>query len=280
MDLSVHMRRMVDRYIPITAEGVTLYPITVAELEIFNSTRPALEFMHQILPVSMMQIPLLTALYQLELTMPTKETEVKFDLFTKTVLLLALSLRLGYGLPEAQRISRCGVEYDPENPLNLLALQFRTDSGGEIRITPEQYGRLRYIIAAQNGAEIQPYDANPQLVFAERQILADRAPDLKKDLANKVAWVAAKSSEKEEAVYDWPILKFERRATVLQTELNYLIYGIAQCSGLVKYENGNPCPSPYFEREVDAIPAKMLSSIGNGAAAKAVSAAAGRNQTP
>lgn len=279
MDLSVYIKRQADRYRPITAEGVTLYPITVEELEIFNSVRPALEFMHQILPVDLMMKPLLTALYQLELSIQIQDDGVKFDLFTKTVLLLSLALRLGQGRPEEERIAMCLVEFAPDNPLELVALRFQREDGGEIVITPAAYEKIRPIIAAQNGAEIQPLDANPQIILAERQILADRNPDLKRELANKVAWVAAKSSTEEESIYKWPILKFERRATVMQMELNYLIYGIAQSSGMVKFENGNPCPSPYFEREIDALPAKMLSSIGNGAAQKAVAAAEGKNQT-
>ena len=47
MDLSAYIRRRADRYLPISEAGVTLYPIPVADLELFESTRPALEFMQQ-----------------------------------------------------------------------------------------------------------------------------------------------------------------------------------------------------------------------------------------
>ena len=273
MDSSLYRKRQVDRYLPVTVEGVTLYPITVADIEAFYSTRAALEFMHQILPVELLRVPLLTALYQLELSLQTQDPGSTFDLFTKSVLLLALALRLGQGLSDEERIARCVVEFDPEKPLELRALRFRREAEGETVITPSMYEKIRPVIAEQNGAEIPPYDANPQLILAERQILSSRIPDLKRDIHNKISWVAAKSGVDETDVYEWPILKFERRATVLQLELNYLIYGIASCSGLVKFENGNPCPSPYFQRDIDELPAKMLSSIGNGAAEKAVRAA-------
>lgn len=275
MDLSAYIRRRADRYLPIEEAGVTLYPILVADLELFESTRPALEFMHQILPVEMMQIPLLTALYQLEMSFQIQGKK-EFDLFTKSVLLLTLALRLGPDdEEESVRIARCRVEFNEKNPFELTCLRFRRDEGGEILITPQAYEKIRHIIAAQNGAEIQPYDANPKLIIAERQILAERMPDLKRDPAKKIAWVAAKSGVDDETVFGWPILKFERRAEVLQLEINYLIYGVASTVGLVKFENGNPCPSPYFARDLDALPAKMLSSIGNGAAEKAVAAATG-----
>lgn len=275
MDLSGYRKRLVDRYLPITESGVTLYPITVDDIESYISARPALEFMQQLLPVELLRLPLLSALYQLELTIQIQQEDkdLKFDLFTKTVLLLALALRLGRGLTENERIAMCRVEFNPNNPLDLVALRFRNGKEGEIVITPTMYDALRPIIAAQNGAEIQPLDANPQLILAERQILASRNTDIKYNLANKISWVAAKSGKDDEEIFNWPILKFERRATVLHLELNYLIYGIAQNSGFVKFENGNPCPSPYFEREFDALPAKMLSSVGNGAAMKAVETA-------
>lgn len=280
MDLSAYIRRRADRYLPISEAGVTLYPIPVADQELFESTRPALEFMQQLLPVEMMQIPLLTALYQLEMSFQIQGKK-EFNLFTKSVLLLTLALRLGPDDEEENvRIARCRVEFNEKNPLELTCLRFRRDDGGESVITPQAYERIRYILAAQNGAEIQPLDANPKLILAERQILADRMPDLKRDPAKKIAWVAAKSGVEDEAVYGWPILKFERRAEVLQQEINYLIYGVASTMGLVKFENGNPCPSPYYARDLDAIPAKMLSSIGNGAAERAVAAAGGGpNQT-
>ena len=279
MDLSANIKRMVDRYQPVTAEGVTLYPITVEELDLFYSVRPALEFMQQILPVDLLRIPLLSALYQLELSIQIQTGENKFNLFTRSVLLLVLALRLGQGMTENERIALCKVEFDPQHPLNLIALRFQTDGEGEIRITPSQYDVLRPIIAAQNGAEIQPLDANPQLILAERQIMSAKMPDLKRDLCNKISFVAMKSGVEDEVIYTWPILKFERRATVAQMELNYMIYGIAQCSGFAKFENGNPCPSPFFERDLDALPAKMLSSVGNGAAARAVEAASENNPT-
>ena len=45
----------------------------------------------------------------------------------------------------------------------------------------------------------------------------------------------------------------------------YLIYGIGENSGMVKYKNGNPCPSPYFRRKQQSLGMMALSEFRRGA---------------
>lgn len=273
MELPVHIQRAVERFQPVTVEGVTLYPITVDEIEEFGYARPALEFMQQCLPVAMMQIPIISAFYQLELA-SSAEIEPglpKTTLFTQAVFSLLLALRLGQGKGRNERVAQHAVyEHEQDNPLNLKRIILFDENGKATEITPRLFQRLRPIIAAQNGAVIPPVDANPDIILAERQILSNRAPKLNRDFGKMVSWVSAKCGVLEEDVYGWPILRFARRAEVLQRELDYLIYGIGQAGGMVTYKDGNPCPSPYFEKIMDAVPAKMLNEIGNGAAQAAV----------
>ena len=276
MDLPVHIKRAVNRFQPITVEGVTLYPITVDEIDEYGFTRPALEFMQQILPVALLQIPILTAFYQLEIASNAQieDNVPPTNLFTQCVYALLLALRLGQGMERNERIAkRCAYEHDKNDPLKLTRLILIDDDGRTIEITPRLFQRLRPIIAAQNGSEIPPENANPDIVLAERMILAEKAPKLDRNFGKMVAWVSAKCGVDEADVYRWPILKFLRRAEVLQRELDYLIFGIGQAGGIVTYKDGNPCPSPYFAKITDAVQAKMLKDIGNGAAEKAVSVA-------
>lgn len=273
MELPYDIQRAVERFQPVTVEGVTLYPVTVEEMDEFGYARPALEFMQQCLPVALLRIPILSAFYQLELA-SSAEIEPglpKTTLFTQAIFALLLALRLGRGKARNERVAQHAVfEHEPDNPLNLTRVLLFDEKGKTTEITPRLFQRLRPVIAAQNGAVIPPEDANPDIILAERQILADRAPKLNRDFGKMVSWVSAKCGVMEEAVYEWPILRFTRRAEVLQRELDYLIYGIGQAGGMVTYKDGNPCPSPYFEKIMDAVPAKMLKDIGNGAAQAAV----------
>ena len=64
--LSPEIERTIDRYLPVTFEGFTFYPVTVEEYELFMACAPALGFMQQSLPVAMLSTPLLTAFLRIE----------------------------------------------------------------------------------------------------------------------------------------------------------------------------------------------------------------------
>lgn len=267
------IQKRIDRYLPLETDGVTLYPIKVDRIEDFSRCRMALEFMQQSLPVAMQRIPLLTAFYQIELATSALEQDGEgkaATLFSDAIVLLCLSLRLGDGKEREQLLERVLVITERENPAALIEVRLITDDGGVIVISPAKFARLRRLIAAQNGAKIPSTDANPEIVNAEREIAAQRAAKIIFNHANKVAWVAALSHADEREIYNWPILMFERRAEVLKRTLDYLTVGIGQASGMVSYKDGNPVPSPYYERESEMLPTQDIAAFAGGGAQKAV----------
>ena len=272
-ELPALIKKRIDRYLPIQTEGLTLYPIVVDHMEDFNRCRAALEFMQQSLPVAMQRIPLLTAFYQIELATSALEQDGEgkaATLFSDALVLLCLALRLGEGLEREQLLERVLVITERENPANLLEIRLITDDGSVVVISAAKFIRLRRIIAEQNGAKIPSEDANPEIINAEREIAATKAAKIIFNHANKVAWVAALSHADEQEIYKWPILMFERRAEVLKRTLDYLTVGIGQASGMVSYKDGNPVPSPYYEREHEVLPTQDISTFAAGAAQKAV----------
>ena len=274
-ELPPHIQKRIDRFLPVEKEGITLYPILVDKLEEFTRCRAALEFLHQSLPVAMIQIPLLSAFFQLEIAASALEQEggeaIKISLFSDAIYLLSLSLRLGLNEERDEVLGRrVLVATDRENPTILREVDFITDDGEIIKISPGQYGRFKPIIAAQNGVELQPEDANPELVEAERAILAAKAPKLVYDNAVRISWVAAHTHADEEQIYNWPILKFERRCEVLKRSMDYLIYGFGQAAGMVTYKDGNPVPSPIFGKIAESAAMRSLSEFDNPGATKSV----------
>ena len=238
-ELPADIKKRIDKFQPIETNGVTLYPILVDDLEEFQRCRAALEFLHQSLPVALMQIPLLTAFFQIEIATSSSAPsaadqggEVKpITFFSDAMVLLCLALRLGHGLTREQLLEqRVLVLTDTENPTLLREVRFITDEARVISIRPATWKKLREIIAAQNGVQLEADDANPELVYAERALLAAKAPKIQFNLANKISWVAAMSHADEIEIYDWPILKFERRADVIKRTLDYLMFGIGQSS--------------------------------------------------
>lgn len=272
--LSPEIERQINRYRPVIFEGLTLYPVTVEHYDIFTYCTPAIGFMQQSLPVAMLAKPLISVFLEMEMAeahtiKPSGENGEPEDkpgkLFTRSMIALILALRLGEGQPMQERLKRVFPTFDQKTGKKLQSIILITDGGKPIEISPVKFGLLRPVIAAQNGIEIPPIDANPELVEADRAVRMMNAPKLEMVLEDKVSFVALASGADEDEIYDWPILKFNRRSIAAERVLGYLVHGIGEHSGMVKYNDGNPCPSPCFRRKQKSLGMVALSEFRRGA---------------
>ena len=274
--LPERIQKAVNRYLPVSVEGITFYPVLMDEYDEYAQTLPILEFMPQALPPDMARLPILEAFARIEIMsralQEMEQTEKKGEAFRPLALciqILILALRLGQGEKMKQRMERCRAYFSQEK---LEKLVFMGNGGKAIEITPQLFQRLWPILAAQNGAEFADENANPEIVLAERQIALNKMPAVIPDPVNRIAWVAYKCGCTEEEIYKWPIAKFNRRAEIIITDMNYLACQIGEKSGLVDYSKagGTPFPSPYLRRDAEALKSIEIGSIGGGAAARAV----------
>lgn len=272
--LSPEIERTIDRYLPVIFEGLTFYPVTVDEYELFMACAPALGFMQQSLPVAMLSTPLLTAFLRIEDAWAQSNNhdeqgntgkEPGGMLFTASIIALLLSLRLGYGESFNERMARAHILFDQKDQSKLKSVVFRGNEGELIEITPAKFAKIRPVIAAQNGIEIPPLDVNPELVEADRAVRMANAPELEVNLCDKVSFLCNETGKDEEEVYTWPILKFNRRVMILERKLHYIVYGIGESSGMVKYKSGNPCPSPIYARKQGSLGMIALDNFRRGA---------------
>ncbi len=274
--LPERIQKAVNRYLPVSVEGIRLYPVLMDEYDEYAQTLPVLEFMPQALPPELAKLPILEAFAQIEITsraLCEKEQAGKkreaFMPFSLCIQILILALRLGQGEKMKQRMERCRALFSESGFEKLV---FVGNEGEAIEITPRLFQRLWPILAAQNGAEFADEKANPEIVLAERQIAANKMPAMIPDPVNRIAWVAYKCGCQEEEIYTWPIAKFLRRAEVIITDMNYLACKIGAMSGMVDYgkAGGVPFPSPYLRRDTESLKTIEIGSIGGGAAARAV----------
>lgn len=262
------IKAQIARYEPVTTEGICLYPIRVEEYEEFLMAKPAIEFLHQSLPVALMGMPILQAYYRMDYQ-SQKDEQLPTGLMLRAVLFLALALRLGQGLPAEKRVELLKRRVDP-NTGKLVSIVFTPDGEEICEITPAMFERMRPILAAQNGLKIPEEDANPELVQAENEILRKNAPDLNVDLESLIASVAVLGGSDEKDIYDWPIAKLQNRQRAIHRAMDYLICGIGEAQG-TKWKKGNPVPSPFFERKKEGSAAKIaLGDFAGGAALNAV----------
>lgn len=245
-ELPISIQKAASRYKPIEADGLTLYPVAVKDYDIFLMTRPALEVMHQSLPVALMRVPLLSALYQMDFEAVCEGKPV-VGLFSRAILGLALSLRLGEDRPIEERTNLFHIAVDPEHPERLMRLQFFDEDGKEREITPVQYAKLRRIIAAQNGVKLESDMANPDIVKAEKDKASAGDIQLDANIDDWINAVSAISGVSEEEIDEWPILKFQRRSESFRRILDYIVCGVGECSGTT-WKGGNPTPHPFFAK--------------------------------
>lgn len=269
MQLSFAHKRAIGKYQPISIEDNIFYPVLVDNYEEFLMAKPALEFLQQSLPVAYMGLPLMQALWRMELETVIGGGEAT-GIFSRLLLALALSLRLGEGKAPEERIKVFSIVTDPQDGLKLTELRYVVDGEEIKRITPIQFARIRPILAAQNGIELLSDDANPELVEAEREIAEQGSVELKADIESMVTAAAALSGVEESAVYGWPILKLRNRLATYKRCMDYIICSINEGAG-VSWKGGNPCPSPWFERIREGSSALIpLSEFAGGAGDRAV----------
>lgn len=252
MKITPSIRRAARKYQPVTVgNGSVLWPVTVDNYELFQVARPALEVLHQSLPLELLRLPLLAALYRMDFE-AVAAGRAQSQLFSRTLLLLALSLRLGDADKPDEMASAFSVVADREDPGRLLRLAYVGPDGETHTIAPQDYTFMRELIALQNGVELESEQANPDIVQAQKDMAASggAGPPLEANLESLVSSVAALSHADEAEVYGWPIRKLTERAAALERAMGYIVCAVAEGSGAT-WKHGNPIPHPFFRRRPD-----------------------------
>lgn len=245
-ELPFAIQKAVRKYENIEVDGFVLAPILVREYDDFLIGCPALETLHQSLPVAFMRVPLLTAYYQMDYAAALRG-EQPVGLFTRALIILALSLRLGEGQEIMERVKMFNVVVDRNDPQKLLELRYRDENDEEHGIKPVQFKLLRQIIAAQNGVELESDMANPDIVAAKHKMNAASGVSLDANIEDLISAISALSGTDESAIYEWPIRKLNRYADSYRRILEYIVNGIGEASG-ASWKDGNPTPHPFFKR--------------------------------
>lgn len=245
-NLSFEIRKSIRKYEPIEVDGLTLYPITVERYEEFLWARKSLDFLQQSLPVNLMSLPLLSAYYRMDIQ-AVEHGENGTGLFTASLLLLGLALRLMPHGNVEQIVHRFQPVADRNDPTRLKCLRFLVNGEELHEITPIQFTKLRPIIAAQNGVELESADANPELLEADRDLAVKNSMNLDMSVEAMMSAAALITGKDEDEIMDWAILKLNNRLTTAHTIMDYIICGIGEAQGTT-WKGGNPTPHPWFEK--------------------------------
>lgn len=248
MAISQSIKRACRRYEDVKVDGLTLYPVLVEEMETFEIARPGIDIVQQSLPVAYAVMPLLTAYYKMDYS-AVERGEEPVGLLSRALLMLALSLRLGKGLTLEERLRQFRCRVDRQDPSRLTGVEFLLNGEELWRVTPVQFQLIREIIAEQNGIELTPTEANPELVEAQR-LLAEMngGAQLSGNQWERVSTVAALEHVDEAEIDGWPIRKLLEKGKTWQRIVGYAVCSVAEAQG-TKWNHGNPYPSLFYSRE-------------------------------
>ena len=254
---------------PVEIDGLTFYPVLMDEFEEFAAARESLELMQQTLPIKYLTMPFLSAVYALDYDL-TKNGQPSTGMFARTLQLLALSMRILKGLPMQRRISSFQLNVDGDDPSILKKITFLKDGEERLSITPMQFARYRPILAAQNGVELPDESANLDILESERILNEKNAKPLDTNIDDLIASIAVVTKCDESEIFSWSIRKFFLRRKAIDRILSFVVCGIGELSGRVKWKGGNPAPSWCFDKAKGLSSALISASEFIGAQGSAV----------
>lgn len=231
--------REVVRCRPVEWEGLTLYPVTMGDYEVFLWAKEALVVMQQSLPLKYVTMPYLEALYALDFD-ALRATGRSAGMMGRLAQLLALAL---HAPPEEAVRPMASVN----EPGRLAALELR-QGDRVVRVKPVRFGTLRELLCAQNDLEVPDESHNMELEEAARD-LAARESGLEIDLESQLYAVAAALGKEPGELDGWAVRRFQQTVKAIDRRLRYQMYGVAELSGMVKFKEGNPCPSWCFDKK-------------------------------
>lgn len=248
MPLTQEQQAAVHKGKPIQWNGLTLFPILVEDYDKFLIAKTGLTAQHQTLPGKYVVMRYLEALYALDYDVRTSGGPEGGGLFSRVLLFLTLSLRLEVEKREdGKEYIPIGIQTDMENPRKLIALEVRQGEA-QAKITPQNFGELREILAAQNELELPDETENPELVQAERDLRAKEAVPLIPDSEALLYSVAIKTQTPVSEIEKWTIRELVLTERAIDRTTGHFVAALTEAAG-AKYKNGNPYPSWKYDRE-------------------------------
>lgn len=213
--------------------GLELSPLKMSVYPLWLSFSGALTVRLSALPARYAIKPYADALY----TLLREKGDMRYAMFK---MLFGLSM----GIPE-EHINTCILDVGDNEGLRSVIVRY-----GELQtaLMPYQMDEIRKAIAEMNGAELPDENDNAEIMQAEEDLksLGNRR-NLKLDLFDEIASVAAVSNLRMEEMKEMDILEYDRLKRAHNRRMLYQTCAMAESNG-AKFKGGNPAPSWMFDK--------------------------------
>lgn len=244
---------------PVSICGLTFYPITMSDYEIFKACSAAWTLRMSTLPVKYISRNFLDAIFCLDIDLINEGNEA-MGLFSRVMRMLFLSLREPYNIKDLRELLELTI--DEKKGICIEKIKV-TQNGNEIEIKPNDFvTKIRPLIAEMNGLKLPNERENPDLVRdleLKKQFNAMQSGKrLNENIDDLIASVAYNSHIREKDILEWTVKEFEGRVNAIERDKNYTMYGQAQLSGMVSFKNGNPFKSWCYDVLDDSLGTQSL----------------------
>lgn len=227
--------------------GLTFHPIKMADYDSFLFYKGILELRMSTLPIEFMVMDYASALFAMDLDSANKNGRA-MGLLDSFLVLISLSLQTDYVRKD---FFENNIELERQgDSVRLASITFRQGER-EVKLTTSQLsGPVRELLAKQNGLTLPDESQNADILKSNEERISlknSNSPHLNQNTDDLIASVAYLSNVSEEEILSWSVKEFESRRRAIDRERKYMLYGQAELSGMVKFKNGNPVPSLFFD---------------------------------
>lgn len=258
---NIGRKSAIRRALPITECGLTFYPITMDNYEIFIQCKDSMTMRLGSLPVKYLTKNYVNALFALDID-SAKTNGKSSGIFLKLLRLLYLSLRIEV----TAETFKSNIFYTQNETGADLAYILVNQNENIVKITPETFSfKIIPLIAEQNGIDLPDQSENIDLVKSneERKALSNSQMKLKVDLNDLIASVAYNLKVSEREIDSWTVREFSQMEKAIARDKHFMIYGQAEAGGMVSFKNGNPYPSWCFDTVDNSLGGISLSDFKN-----------------
>jgi hypothetical protein len=248
--------------LPVSQNGLMLYPIEMLHYEDFLSCKDAITLRISSLPAKYIVKDYFSAVYSFETDYIEKEGK-STGLFSRMIRFFELSLRIGDNKLFYENL----FDYENRNGKIVITSINVTQNEKTVKITPFEFSSsIRPVLAEINGLELPDESENIDLVIANEQkaALHNKTKTLKANTDDLIASVAYLSRCRERDVLAWTVREFELRKSAIERDKRFSLYGQAEMSGMVSFKNGNPFPSWCYDVLDESLGTQSLSELNFG----------------
>lgn len=239
---------------PIRYKNLYIYPLTVNDYELFIECESALMLRLSTLPAVYAIKSYPEALFEIafngEDVVSNGDVVARPDYWLRFLMLLCASLHIPIQLLR----SSIGFNVDSKNKKRLVSITVKQIAENEEVVTQlsvSDLNALRQMIVVMNGKELPDESENAELVQAQEDILSSAGSKLNFSIDSLLASVARDQRIRMHELGEWTIYEFELVRSAIERERRFMVCGIGEHSGMVKFPKGNPFPSIFFDRPAD-----------------------------